>query len=265
MARKRWDKRVRDVMVIVKAVKKVAIRKGLDRRIRRGERGRFSKHPVYIYIQAMILKELLGGTLMDGELLSWRLLGTRIPKSTLAYWEKYYGWLLERVLDAFCSILDRLCMDYEYTFVDSTEFSNWHRNRTELFACARITECLVPVEFKITRSEDEFTREIPEGKGYLLADGAYDNWHSLNNIVKKNYIPIVKPTKKNPRGFGARIRDKEFSEEIYKKRGIGEGIFAALSNQFGDRLKTKLPETTNSRILARCIIYSAKIYLRLTL
>ena len=51
MGRKRWDRRVRDVMRIVKVVKKVAIRRGLDKRIRRGERGRLSKHPAYVYIR----------------------------------------------------------------------------------------------------------------------------------------------------------------------------------------------------------------------
>ena len=121
------------------------------------------------------------------------------------------------------------------------------------------------MKFKITRSEENFVREIPKGKGYVLADGAYDNWHTLNNLVKKNYLPMVKMTKRNPRGFGARIRNKIFSKDIYRKRSIGEGIFAALSNQFGDRLKTKLIETTASRVLSRCIIYSSKIYLRLSL
>jgi len=51
MGRKRWDRSVRDVMRIVKVVKKVAIRRGLDKRIRRGERGRLSKHPAYVYIR----------------------------------------------------------------------------------------------------------------------------------------------------------------------------------------------------------------------
>ena len=265
MVRKRWDRRVRDVMRIVKVVKKVAIRRGLDKRIRRGRRGRLSKHPAYVYIQAMVLKELCGGSLMEGEVLSCMLLNKRIPKSTLAYWEKHYCWLLQIVLDALCTMLDHLCPNYQYTFLDSTEFTNWHKQSVELFACVRITDSLVPVKFKITRSEENFVREIPKGKGYALADGAYDNWHTLNNLVKKNYLPMVKMTKRNPRGFGARIRNKIFSKDIYRKRSIGEGIFAALSNQFGDRLKTKLIETTASRVLSRCIIYSSKIYLRLSL
>jgi len=38
----------------------------------------------------MVLKELCGGSLMEGEVLSGMLLNKRIPKSTLAYWEKHY-------------------------------------------------------------------------------------------------------------------------------------------------------------------------------
>jgi len=67
---------------------------GLDKRIRRGERGRLSKHPAYVYIQAMVLKELCGRSLMEGEVLSGMLLNKRIPKITLAYWEKHYRYLL---------------------------------------------------------------------------------------------------------------------------------------------------------------------------
>ena len=89
MGRKRWDRRVRDVI-----------------RIRRGRRGRLSKHPAYVYIQAIVLKELCGGSLMEGEVLSCMLLNKRIPKSTLAYWEKHYHYLLQIVLDALCTMLN---------------------------------------------------------------------------------------------------------------------------------------------------------------
>ena len=257
--------RVTDVMRILRTVKKVAVRKGYDVRVRIGRRGRLSKREAVTYISVIVLKEILKSSLREAESLSRIFIGERIPKSTIAYWEKRYGHLLSEMLEELGKILDELCSEYQYTFLDSTEFTNWHKKSTEVFACVRISECLVPVKFKITRSEEDFVKEIPKGKGYVLADGAYDGWHILNTVVKKNYLPMIKITKKNPRGFGARIRDNIFSKEIYRKRGIGEGIFAALSNQFGDRLKTKLPETTSTRILSRCLIYSAKIYLRLSL
>jgi hypothetical protein len=30
-------------------------------------------------------------------------------------------------------------------------------------------------------------------------------------------LPVIKPKKRNPKGFGARIRDKIYNEEVYEK------------------------------------------------
>jgi hypothetical protein len=40
---------------------------------------------------------------------------------------------------------------------------------------------------------------------------------------------------------------------------FGEGIFGALTVEFGDRLKTRREESTKTRILLRIIIYCLKI------
>jgi len=43
-------------------------------------------------------------------------------------------------------------------------------------------------------------------------------------------LPIIKPKKRNPKGFGARIRDIIYNEEVYGKRTIYDGFFGALTN-----------------------------------
>ncbi|MBW9222224.1 hypothetical protein KKP97_04155, partial [Methanothermococcus sp. SCGC AD-155-C09] len=52
----------------------------------------------------------------------------------------------------------------------------------------------------------------------------------------------VKPGKNRARGYGARIRDKIFDKNEYKKRGICEGFFGAITNWFGDRIPCFLME-----------------------
>jgi hypothetical protein len=48
----------------------------------------------------------------------------------------------------------------------------------------------------------------------------------------------------------------------YRLRGIGEGVFGSLTAWLGDRLKTWLKATAETRIAARIIAYLARIWLR---
>jgi hypothetical protein len=89
--------------------------------------------------------------------------------------------------------------------------------------------------YKITNSEVEFVKDIPEGSGFMFADGAFDAKPVLNTIVSKGYLPMIKKGTTNPRGFGARIRD---------------------------RIKTKRKESFKTRVILRIIVYCLKIIIR---
>ena len=108
----------------------------------------------------------------------------------------------------------------------------------------------------------EFVKGIPEGGGIMLGDGAFDANPVLNTIASKGYIPLVKRGSRSPRGYGARIRDRVYDEDLYAYRGVGEGVFGALTVEFGERLKTRRKEPTKTRILLRIIIYCLKILVR---
>jgi len=116
---------------------------------------------------------------------------------------------------------------------------------------------LLPVHTKLTGSEVEFVKGIPEG-GFMLGDGVFDAKPVLNTIASKGYTPIVKKGLTSPGGYGARIRDRAYNESLHAYRGIGEGIFRALTVEFGDRIKTKKKESTETRILLRTTIYRLK-------
>jgi hypothetical protein len=107
-----------------------------------------------------------------------------------------------------------------------------------------------------------FVKGIPEGGGIMLGDGAFDARPVLNAIVSRGCMPIAKKGSTSPRGYGARIRDGAYDASIYAYRGVGEGIFGALTVEFGDRLKTRREESTKTRTLLRIIIYCLKIMVR---
>jgi hypothetical protein len=73
--------------------------------------------------------------------------------------------------------------------------------------------------------------------------------------------PMVKPGGVSPGGYGARIRDGLFDESLYRLRAVGEGIFGALTMEFGDRMRTRRKESSETRLL-RLMVYYLKVVAR---
>jgi len=84
----------------------------------------------------------------------------------------------------------------------------------------------------------------------------------LNIVVDRGHLPIVKPRKNRAKGYGAKIRDRIFDKEKYRRKGICEGFFGALTNWFGDRIPSSLVETAVIRLLVRVACYALRILLR---
>ncbi len=234
----------------------------LDLESRFGGRGRRPKRPPMLYLEALVLKEVFKVSLRYAENISIMILGERIPKSTLSYWEVNHNRLVKDVLEALLGIL-RL-VSYDYTVLDSTKFTDWRKETYEAFTCMRVRlgEAIFPIHTDITTSEVEFTKGLPPGSGFAFADGAFDAKPVLNHLAHKGYIPMVKPGKMSPGGYGAMIRDGIFNESLYRLRYVVEGVLGALTVEFGDRLKTKRRESTETRILLRITVYSPKILVR---
>jgi hypothetical protein len=73
-------------------------------------------------------------------------------------------------------------------------------------------------------------------KGYFYGDAEYDSGIFLNRVVESGYLPRIKPRKIKAKGYGARIRDRIFDRMKYRRRGVCEGFFGALTNRFGDSI-----------------------------
>jgi hypothetical protein len=73
-------------------------------------------------------------------------------------------------------------------------------------------------------------------KVYFYGDAEYDSRIFLNRVVESGYLPCIKPRKIKAKGYGARIRDRIFDRQKYRRRGVCEGFFGALTNWFGDSI-----------------------------
>jgi len=98
----------------------------------------------------------------------------------------------------------------------------------------------------------------------MLGDGVFNAKPVLNTIASRGYVPMVKKGSRSPRGYGARIRDRVYDKSLYAYRSVGEGVFGALTVEFGERLKTRREESTKTRTHLRIIIYCLKILVRWT-
>jgi hypothetical protein len=69
-------------------------------------------------------------------------------------------------------------MDYDYSVIDSTRFTDWLKSLHELFIDVRVRsgETLLPVHVQPTGSEVEFVEGIPEVEGQFL-----EMEHSMRN------------------------------------------------------------------------------------
>ena len=96
------------------------------------------------------------------ESLSQTHLGIRIPRSTLHYWEVRRGDVVVEVLKALLRLLTHV--DYDYSVMDSTKFTDWLKGLHELF---------IDVTAK-HYSQSTLSLRAPRWsslKGYLRAEG----------------------------------------------------------------------------------------------
>jgi hypothetical protein len=111
----RWDVRAYDIGLLMTTLDYVLM--SFDSRF---EKDRFARLP-RLYVKTLVLKEVCKASLRYAESLSQTHLGVRIPNSNLHYWEVRHGEI-----------------DYDYSLVDSTKFTDWLKSFHELFIDVRV-------------------------------------------------------------------------------------------------------------------------------
>ena len=71
---------------------------------------------------------------------------------------------------------------------------------------------------------------VPEGKVFSYLDGIHNSKDFLDMAVSRSYLLIIKPKKRNPSRFGAKIR-----EMVY--RSICEGLFSELDTPWDQKVR----------------------------
>ncbi len=263
----RWNTQINNINFLLCEIRRLA--KGLVR-VKRG-RGRNPKHNPTNYAVLVTLKELEKQSLRRAECrLSKLVLDQRVDHSVISYWENKpeIQDCLKLIISRAGQLLDKMCK-HEFTFVDATDFTSWHKDLVQIHVANRIVNgTLYPigVSFKKNNVHDPVRECLPPGSGKVYADTGYDANKALGVMFDKGYEPIVCPHKRRSKGFWRRKARKLYRmiENLlgYKQRGRGESLFGSMTNEFGDRFNARSKEAMRVRILSRIISYQLKIIIR---
>jgi len=197
------------------------------------------------------------------------VVGERVDHSVINYWERKPEIVncLKIIIFRAGYLLDKL-LTKEYTFIDSTKFTSWKIEETEVFVCNRIAkETIYPVGASFLKGSvlAPVKEVITQGDGELLADAWFDERKTIEFLFKKGYLPLICPNKRRSRGYYRKLSRILYKQrrEIYKQRGRGESPFGSLTNEFGDRFKASNRTCMQVRILGRIISYQIKLLIRL--
>ncbi len=74
---------------------------------------------------------------------------------------------------------------------------------------------------------------LPPGKELLMADGWYDDEESMEVMVERGYLPLIRQCSNRYRGYRRRrLRDVfEVLADNYRNRPRGESTFGSLTNR----------------------------------
>lgn len=262
----RWFTEINDIDNFLRVLDKV-----IDFvEIEENKRGRPPKRDKKDYFRLLIVKEFKKRSLRSTETDYSKLVcKERIDHSVIHYWEKNINrGVIEKIIRLIGKELD---LSYEYTFVDSTEFTSWIKKSLIFHVSCRITkETVYPIGIFYGRGDtvqESVNGCLAEGSGNLLADAWYDSNDALGSMVRLGYKPIVKPNKERTDGYFRRKVRRFYRHPIgrqkYKQRGRGESIFGSLTDDYGDRLKTMRIDTSEIRIGCRIVSYQIKILMRM--
>lgn len=262
----RWYSFLGDINLLLPALREL-----LPEVKRETTRGQPSKHPLKDYLLIIVLKECKKASLRTAET-DWSeyVCGRRVDHGVIHYWEKHLPpQIIEDAVRRIGARLDEL-LGYQFSVIDATSFSNWHWSTVGFHLLTRISEETVyPVNICLDTLDPvpNTGDALVLGEGFLMGDRWYDVNSVFWMIYRHGYTPLIKPQRTRCKGRWRRKGRKVYAKEwrTYRQRGRGESPFGSLTNAFGDRLPTRLNETTYVRSVARVIAYQVKIYIRATL
>lgn len=230
-------------------------------------RGRPPKHSIKQYAAIIAVKEEEKASLRKAETdYSEEICPERVDHSVIHYWEKKLKEVYVALVKRIGQLLCRLTRP-KFKIIDSTKFATWKQKEIEFHTLTAITKKTVfptSVFFGSVSPSKAVNGVLPKGIGKLMCDRWYDDNKAMGIMFESGYTPIIKPNSGRYHGYWRRKARKIFGMEwlTYRQRGRGESPYGSLTNRYGDRLTTTLPETTKTRIGARIVAYLVRLYIR---
>jgi len=237
-------------------------------------RGRKPKHKLENYFAVLVLKEFDEASLRKAEVrLTKSIVGERVDHSVLAYWESKPEThkIISKLISIAGAMLEQLTKKL-FAFVDSTKFTSWKIQETEVFVCNKIatgTVYPVGISFQTQTVRDPVNECVPfaDGDEKLYGDAWFDDNKTIGVLFRKGYTPIVCPNKNRWRGChrhkARELYHRRENRLGYKQRGRGESLFGSLTNKYGDRLHARNENVMRTRIASRILSYQLRLLLRL--
>jgi hypothetical protein len=115
------------------------------------QKGRKPKRSLKSYLSLIVAKEAKKASLREAEVgLSKLVCNERVPKSTIAYWERRFdSRLIERIVRALGRKVEQL-LGYIFSILDSTKFTSWNKTLIEFHLLVRkAEETVYPCSYSI--------------------------------------------------------------------------------------------------------------------
>jgi hypothetical protein len=263
----RWTSLVEDINLALKQLWVLA------KRIIPPKRGRGAKpkHPVAKYAVLLVLKEFDKRSLRGAEVrLSELICKERVDHSVISYWENRLGMevVIAKIVAVAGALLDKL-LSTLFLVVDSTKFTSWKIQETEVTFCTRIAQGTVypiGISFQKKTVDAPLQEAVPSGSGLAYLDAWYDVNEVFKLLFQKGYVPVICPNKNRIDGYWRRKGRKLYRMPEhrfgYRQRGRGESPFGSLTNAYGDRFKVTNKQAMKTRIASRTVSYQLRILLR---
>jgi len=102
--------------------------------------------------------------------------------------------------------------------------------------------------------------EIKEG--YMLGDKAFDVEGIYRECFEHGLVPVIKRKTSTKRGRFRRKASKLFSQDVYRLRGIGEGVFGAIEVKFGAKIRAKKAKARRVAALMQALAFNISAFMR---
>ena len=140
-----------------------------------------------------------------------------------------------------------------------------------LIGCCRGPGLLPILRARVTRGYAHDSPQLKplvgkfKGEGEPFpADAGYDSTDNYILVKKHGFVPVIKLRKGEPRGLLRREMAESFElhRDIYRYRGLIEGVFGGTETKYGNRTRCRLRRSRRVDCLLMAVSHNIRTYMR---